>query len=133
MVGDSTSNKVGYLSATDYDEFGSTQRMEWTYQVIYAEGQRAFHDRLEIVMETGVGLTTGQGVAPEVMLEYSDDGGSTYVSMPNRSLGALGKRENRVVWHNLGSSRQRVYRAAISDPVKVTLTDTQLEVRGGRL
>ena len=112
---------------------GAIQRMEWTYQPIYANGQRAFHNRLEMVLETGVGLTTGQGSSPEIMLEYSDDGGQTYVSMPNRSLGAIGKYESRVVWHNLGASRQRVYRASVSDPIKVTLTDTLIEVDGGRL
>lgn len=133
LVGDSVSNKIGFLSPADYDEYGDIQRMEWTYQTVYAKGQRAFHDRLEIVMETGVGLTTGQGSAPEVMLDYSDDGGLTWLSMPNRSLGLTGEYTDRVFWHNLGSSRQRVYRAAISDPVKVTITDTLLNVRGGRL
>lgn len=133
LVGDSMSNKVGYLSAIDYDEFGSTQRMEWTYQTVYAEGRNAFHDRLEIIFEAGVGLTTGQGSAPLVMLEYSDDGGQTWAFMPNRSLGATGEYSNRVVWHNLGSSRQRVYRGSVSDPVKIIVTDTLLEARGGRL
>lgn len=133
LVGSATSNAIGFLDPEAYDEFGSIQRMEWTYQPVYAEGQRAFHDRLEIIMETGVGLTTGQGSAPEIMLDYSDDGGRTWESMPNRSIGALGNYETRVVWHNLGSSRQRVYRAAISDPVKVVVTNTLLEVRGGRL
>ena len=107
--------------------------MEWTYQTIYANGQRAFHDRLEIGLETGVGLTSGQGVDPKIMLEYSDDGGETWVSLPDKSLGALGKRLVRPVWYNLGSSRERVYRAAVSDPIAITITDTQLEVKGGRL
>jgi len=133
LAGDASSNKIGYFDPTAYTEFGGIQRMEWTYQPVYAQGQRAFHDRLEIVVETGVGLTTGQGSDPQVMLDYSDDGGITWISMPNRSLGAIGQYLHRVIWHNLGSSRQRVYRASISDPVKAVITDTLLEVKGGRL
>jgi hypothetical protein len=133
LVADGTSNKIGYLDGDTFTEFGGVQRMEWTYQPVYAEQQRAFHDRLEIVCQTGAGTTTGQGVDPKIMLEYSDDGGDTWKRMPDRSLGPLGKRESRAVWHNLGSARQRVYRAAVSDPVRVSVTDTQIEVRGGRL
>lgn len=133
LVGDGSSNKVGYFDPEVYDEFGAIQRMEWTYQTVYAEGRRAFHDRLEIVLEVGVGLTTGQGSDPEVMLDFSDDGGQTWESLPNRSLGAIGEYLHRVIWHNLGSSTQRVYRAAVSDPVRVTVTDTLLDARGGRL
>lgn len=133
LVGDITSNKIGYCSATDYDEWGSIQRMEWTYQPVYAQGRRAFHDRLEIICETGVGLTTGQGSDPEIMLEYSDDGGVTWTSMPNRKLGLIGQYRQKVTWDRLGSAQQRVYRAAVSDPVRVNVTDTQLTVRGGRV
>lgn len=133
LVGDATSNKIGYFDPVNYTEFSGIQRMEWTYQPVYAEGIRAFHDRLEILVETGVGLTTGQGSAPELMLDYSDDGGRTWVSLPNRSLGPIGDYLHRVIWHNLGSARQRVYRAAVSDPVKIVIADTMLEVRGGRL
>jgi hypothetical protein len=133
LVADTTSNTIGYFSATTYDELGALQRMEWVYQPVYAEGRRAFHDKLEIGMETGVGLTTGQGSAPEIMLDVSDDGAATWRSLPNKSIGAIGKRNTRVLWSSLGSARQRVYRGAISDPVKVTITDTQLQVRGGRL
>ena len=133
LVGDSDSNKIGEIDPDTYDDWGSTQRMEWTYQPIYALGQRAFHNRFEIILETGVGLTAGQGSAPKIMLQYSDDGGETWKSMPDKSLGALGKRETRAVWYNLGSSRQRVYRAAVSDPIQVTITDTIAEVDGGRL
>jgi hypothetical protein len=37
-----------------------------------------------------------------------------------------------VFWNQLGSSYDRVYRGAISDPVKATIIDTQLEARGAR-
>lgn len=133
LFGNSTTNEIAFADPEVFDEFGDIQRMEWTYQPVYAEGQRAFHKRLEVVLETGIGLTTGQGSAPEMMMEYSDDGGLTWVSLPNKSIGAIGKFETRVVWHGLGSSRQRVYRGAVSDPVKITVSDTQLEVDGGRL
>lgn len=133
LCGDSTSNKIGYFDPLSYAEFTDIQRMEWTYQPVYAQGIRAFHNRLEIVLETGIGLTTGQGSDPYIMCEYSDDGGRTWVSLPNRSLGKIGDYLHRVVWHGLGSSRERVYRAAISDPVKVVVTDSLLEVEGGRL
>ncbi len=133
LVGDSTSNKIGSLDPETFTDFGATQRMEWTYQPVYAEQRRAFHRRLEVVLETGVGATTGQGSDPKIMCQYSDDSGLTYKSLPDKSLGALGKRLTRVVWTGLGSARQRVYKMAVSDPIAITVTDTQLEVDGGRL
>jgi len=133
IVGDQRSNKVGYLDPSTYDEWGNTLVMLWRYQPIYAEANLAFHDRLELVLETGVGLTTGQGSDPEVLLRYSNDGGQTWTALPNRSIGPIGRYDARVVWSRLGSARQRVYEMSVSDPVRVNVTDTQVEVRGGRL
>lgn len=140
LAGDSDSNRIVEIDVNTYSdslpdpEASSTvQLMEWTYQPVYAEGQRAFHDRLEVVMDTGVGLTTGQGSDPKIMMEYSDNGGTSWHALPDKDIGKIGKKEVRAVWHNLGSARQRVYRGSISDPVPVTITDTLIEVRGGRL
>lgn len=132
LVGDVSSNRIGYLSPTTYADWGTTQRMEWTYQPVYAEGNRAFHDRLEVIMETGVGLTSGQGSDPEMMMDVSDDGGRTWQALPNKKIGKIGEHQQRVIWPQLGSSFDRVYRGAISDPIKATLIDTQLEARGAR-
>lgn len=132
LVGDVSSNRIGYLSPTTYADWGTTQRMEWTYQPVYAEGNRAFHDRLEVIMETGVGLTSGQGSDPDIMMDVSDDGGRTWQALPNKKIGKIGEHQARVIWPQLGSSFDRVYRGAISDPVKATLIDTQLEARGAR-
>jgi hypothetical protein len=132
LVGDVSSNRIGYVSPTTYADWGTTQRMEWTYQPVYAEANRAFHDRLEVVMETGVGLTSGQGSDPEIMMDVSDDGGRTWQALPNKKIGRIGEHNQRVFWNQLGSSYDRVYRGAISDPVKATIIDTQLEARGAR-
>jgi hypothetical protein len=132
IVGNSTSNQIGKLDPLVYDEWGETQRMSWTYQPVYAENRRANHDRLEIVLETGVGLTSGQGSDPQLMLDKSDDGGKTWDSLPNKDIGLIGEYRTRVVWNRLGSARQRVYRAAVSDPIPVNVTDTLINVRGAR-
>ena len=67
------------------------------------------------------------------MMEFSDDGGRTWKKLPTRTLGKKGEYRDRAVWHNLGASRQRVYRGSVSDPVKVYIGNTIIEVRGGRL
>lgn len=131
IVGDSRSNKVGYLDPSTYTEWGDTLLMLWTYQPVYAEQNLAFHDKLEIVLETGVGLTSGQGSDPQMMLSYSNDGGQTWTALPNRDIGAIGRYDTRVIWNRLGSARQRVYRASVSDPVRVNITDTLVHVRAG--
>lgn len=135
LVGDVTSNKIGTLSSEAYDEWGSIQRMEWTYQPVLPDSRTsAFHDRLDIIAESGVGLTSGQGSAPEIMLDYSDDGGKTWLSMPNRTIGAIGDYLHSIGWPRLGSSRKpRVFRAAVTDPVQIAIRDTQWTGRGAHI
>lgn len=132
IVGHTDASTIGSLDPDVYSEWGGTQRAAWQYQTIYADDRRAIHDRISIIMEYGVGLTTGQGSDPELMLDYSDDGGLTWTSLPNKKIGPIGNYQYVVDWERLGSARQRAYRGAISDPVKVAITDTQCAVRGGR-
>lgn len=120
---------IGYLDPDTYTDFGDILRAEWTFGTAgYAGGQRTFHGTLECLAEAGVGLTTGQGSDPEIMLDVSDDGGRTWRAMPNKKLGKIGEYRNRIRWHRLGSSRDRIYRMAVSDPVKVTVSDATLQV-----
>jgi hypothetical protein len=134
LVGSSQNGTIGSLKKDVYTEWGSTQRMSWVYQPIYADGVRSVHDAIEVVLKTGVGLTTGQGSSPEMMLDYSDDSGITWTSLPNKSIGEIGKYRTRVRWHRCGSTNSaRAYRGAISDPIEVQMVDTQVRVRGGRV
>lgn len=135
-VGDAYSNKVGYFNPEFYAEYvDNVQRVEFTTQPVHAidDLSPAIHHRLELVMETGVGLTTGQGSDPEIMLSYSDDGGVTWENLPNRKIGPIGERLTTVVWDDLGASFQRVYRFAISDPIRFTATRIRLRATGAEL
>lgn len=134
LVGSTQNGQIGRLTNEVFTEFGNTMVMSWTYQPVYNSGRRAFHDSLEITMDVGVGLTSGQGSDPQIMLEYSDDSGKTWVSLPNKSIGPIGEYRTEVKWSKLGSTDSaRVYRASVSDPVRVSVVDTQIVVRGGRV
>jgi hypothetical protein len=133
IVGDSRTGKLGKIDPKVFTEWGDMLRMEWTYPNVYANGRRAFHKRLQIEFEAGVGLTTGQGSDPQVLLYVSDNGGVSFTALPTRSMGRIGQYRYRSIWNRLGSSDDRVYKAAVSDPVAVTVVNSQLEIEGGRL
>jgi hypothetical protein len=76
------------------------------------------HNRLQVDIEAGVGLTSGYGSNPVAQLEWSDDGGHTWSNRHSAFMGALGRYANRLRWNRMGRSRDRVYKLTISDPVK---------------
>lgn len=129
LVGDTQSGNIGEMSSNVYDEWNNVLYREATSGVVYDEGRWIFHDRLELDMDVGRGTVTGQGSDPEIMLEVSDDGGVTFRSLSNRSLGEMGAYTLRVHWDRLGRSRERVYRFRVSDPVPFTVNAARLASR----
>lgn len=132
LVGDSQSGRIGILEPDTHEEFGDPQRVEWTYQPVYAEHVNVSHRHFELVLNAGSGVTVGQGQDPLATLKVSDDGGNVFRALPTQSLGAIGKYNQRVDWWKLGSTRQRVYRVEITDPVPLYIADTQLLATGAR-
>jgi hypothetical protein len=98
----------------------------------HAQGRRLIYNRLWIDMETGVGLDGAvDGSEPTIQLQYSDDGGRSYSSEITRSIGLIGETKTRVQFDRLGVSRDRVFRASISHPVKVVLLQALADVTVG--
>jgi hypothetical protein len=99
---------------------------------------RAFYQELEIDVEAGRGLSVGRdgaeevGVDPQMMLQWSDDGGHTWSSELWTSAGKQGQFTRRAVWRRLGSSRDRVFRVTMQDPVPWVLVDAYLYVQVGK-
>ena len=121
IVGDTQSNALGVLSADTFAEFGEVLSTECTSPSVSNDNELIKHSRVELVFEQGVGIATGQGEDPQVMLQFSDDGGRTWSNEKWRSLGRQGEFKRRALWWRCGVSRDRVYRYRITDPVRRTL------------
>jgi hypothetical protein len=80
--------------------------------------KRVFHSRLQIEFTPGVGLQSGQGVDPQAMLKWSNDGGFTWSNEHWTSIGKVGYNKNRAVWNRLGQAWDRVYEVNFTDPVQ---------------
>lgn len=115
------------LNTTTYTEDTGTIRFEVTSPPVSSNGQRITVTKLEVLMETGVGLTAGQGSDPQAMLQFSKDGGRTWSSEQWRTMGAIGEYNTRVVWRNLGQGYNFVFRLAVSDPVKPVIMAAYLD------
>lgn len=90
-----------------------------------------FWDRLQIDIQAGTALATGQGSDPQIMLRWSDDGGSTWSHEHWQSAGVLGNRTKRAIWRKMGRSRDRVFEMVVTDPVKWIFLQALALIREG--
>jgi hypothetical protein len=132
IVGDYENGKIYELDPDYYSDAGTAIVRERTSPHFSQNMARFFHRAFQLDMETGVGIDgSGQGTDPQVMLQWSDDGGHNWSNEYWTSCGAIGATRTRVLWRRLGSSRDRVYRVRISDPVKVVLIGAELGLEDG--
>lgn len=132
IVGDRISGRIGYLDPDTHEEWGHPQVVSWTYAPVYAAGLRASHRRIEFGFTGGQGTATGQGENPKFTLFVSDDGGNLWRARSTKELGRMGDYQKVLAYDNLGESKNRVYRGQMSDPVRLFVLDTQLDVEGAR-
>ncbi len=118
IVNDCNSGKLYYMSQDYLDEAGTMIVRSRTSPHQEAEGAQIFVHEIEILIESGVGLITGQGSAPLATLEASLDGGHTWISQGTASMGLMGQYRARLTWRRLGVSRIWTFRLTIADPVR---------------
>ena len=119
IVSDYTNGKLYTLRGDVYTENGeSIERELISGPIASPELERFSIDRFRIDMETGIGLATGQGSNPQVMLSVSRDGGYSFGAEMWRTAGAIGDYKRRVEWRRLGYCDQAVFKLRMTDPVK---------------
>ncbi len=59
-------------------QYGNTMRSIMTAPPIHDDRHLLGIPVFELDVESGVGTTTGQGSTPEIMLDWSNDGGRTF-------------------------------------------------------
>ena len=121
IVGDYQTGQLHQLSRQFYTDAGfPLKAVRRTPHIWQQENRgRLSFSQLQIEFTPGVGLQTGQGSSPQVMLRWSDDGGFTWGNEVWASIGNAGATKHRAIWYLLGSAnvRDRVWEASITDPV----------------
>lgn len=120
LCGDWYNGNIYELDLDTFDEAGDTIISTRRAPYLSSENQWIFLDRLELGMQAGVGLVTGQGSDPVVGLNISYDGGHTFTFAGWATLGRQGEYEARAVWYKLGRVRadRLVLEVFQSDPVR---------------
>ncbi len=135
LVGDATSGKLFELDPDTYDEDGDPLIARAVTPTIWGETNRTVMSRYQVDLEAGVGLTSGQGEDPKIMLRWSDDGGRTWSNQLWTTLGKKGQNQVSAEWRRLGMFERRVMEVSIADPIKRVLLGSYgdfVEGRGNR-
>jgi hypothetical protein len=132
VIGDYQTGQLHQMSRKFFTDAGAPLRALRRTPPIWEQQnrERVFHSQLQIELTPGVGLQTGQGQSPQVMLRWSDDGGFTWSNEHWTTIGAAGQTKNRAMWRQLGRARDRVYEVVISDPVARDVIGATLYAEG---
>jgi hypothetical protein len=132
LVSDYRNGNIYKIDPTVYTDNGSQIPMEVWSKHIWADDKYIAIKRIQIDVESGVGLVSGQGSNPQMDLQVSKDGGNTFTSAGFSSVGKVGQYTQRVMWGSLGSARDWVLKLRITDPVKRVITGASAEVQIAR-
>jgi hypothetical protein len=132
IVGDYQNGNIYAFDLDTYADNGQIQKWLRSWRAL-PTGQnnlkRTAQHAMQLDMESGVGLATGQGSNPEVMLRWSDDGGHTWSNYRTTSVGKIGEYYYRVWFRRLGMTmklRDRVYELSMTDPVKTAIMGAEI-------
>lgn len=123
VVGDYANGNLYAFRMDQYTDNGATiTRLRAAPHLTGEDLDWVFYSRFQLDMKSGTGLDgTQQGTNPQVMLDWSNDGGYSWSPKQTRSMGQIGQYTYRAIWNRLGKSRDRVHRVTITDPVEVVL------------
>jgi hypothetical protein len=118
LVGDYTTGQIHQMDRAFYTDAGNPIRCQRRTPHVWSreDRKRVFQSSLQVEFTPGVGLQVGQGVNPQAMLRWSNDGGFTWSSEHWATIGAAGATKNRAMWRRLGRARDRVFELNYSDP-----------------
>lgn len=131
LVGDYETGRLLEMDSNTFTDDGQYIKRLRSCPHLHNDRKRLYYHKFELDMEFGVGLLSGQGVDPQAMLRWSDDGGHTWSNERWTSFGRRGEYFARAVWRRLGASRDRIFEVSVTDPVKVVIIEAHVEIGQG--
>lgn len=133
FIGNQTTGQWSQLTFDRHDLNGQPWRRRRTIGTINgdtlnAKGKRVQMSRAEFLLETGVGLLSGQGDNPKIMVEASYDGGNTWGAGVWMRIGRQGEYI-RAEWFSLKTFYNMVIRLTTSDPVAINIYSATIDLR----
>lgn len=136
LMGDRSTGTIYALSGDVYTDVGGVpmrRLRRCPFPRLLDVSDYVFVSSLQLLCDVGIGLATGQGVDPQVMMRISRDGGKTWGNEHWTTAGAMGQWLTRVVWNRLGRFRDGmgVLEIVVSDPVPFRIIGAEFDaVRG---
>ena len=133
IFGDEISGNLYYIDRSTYTEAGEVMQFKIRTPTMHAFPNGGICDALHIDMLTGDGVIspTAQGYDPLLMLNWSDDGGSSFIGARQMKLAKSGNTSARVTARRTGrfGPKGRIWEMSITDPVGRGLALLDAEVR----
>jgi hypothetical protein len=92
------------------------------------EHLRLRYSRFELLVESGLGTTSGAGENPQIMFRQSSDFGKTWGNELQTSLGREGHFSERVMFWRIGQARGKVFEISTTAVTPARITDAYLRI-----
>jgi len=131
LFGDFETGIIYQANPSTYTENGTTILRKIITATSFVNFSRATLDRFVLIMNAGVGLVSGQGSDPQIMLQVSTDGGKTYGFEEWQSIGAQGDYLHEIFWTSLGYGRSAIFELNYSEPTQFVVVAAFLNATVG--
>lgn len=121
LVGDYLIGRIYEMSLENYSDGTVALQRRAIGPPDHRDGAATTSPGIQVHFEHGAGLTSGQGSDPQVVLDWSNDGGHTYGNQRQAAVGKIGEYRKRAVFRRTGRYRERVYRLTYTEPTKFTI------------
>lgn len=122
-VSDYSNGNIYQLTDETFTDNGTPIMRLCQTKHIHDDGNMLAIDEVFLDLETGVGLQSGQGSNPQIMVSVSKDGGRTFGNERLMGIGAVGQYIGpRATLRRFGAARDFVFRIRMTDPVKWAVT-----------
>lgn len=121
IVGDYQNGKFYSLDSKYFTDDGTAIPRIVTFPHLVQGANRVMYRQFQAKMQVGYIVDTPADTPPFATLQYSNDGGVTYVGSQQQSIGASGQYITSPQWQRLGMARDRVFKLSWSANADVAL------------